>query len=138
MLHSGRVVADACIPINNALDSNPGDSNMMKMILLAGVAIATSLTFSADHADAFGGRGYARRQARRAYYAPTPVVVQRVYAPPVVSYYSPPVVSYSPAAVYYQPPVSVNVGRYDSYYGSGYYRSSYPTYGGGVSIGIGW
>ena len=111
---------------------------MLKIVLLAGVAIATSLTFSADHADAFGGRGYARRQARRVYYAPAPVVVQRVYAAPVVSHYSAPVVSYYGAPVYHQPPVSVNVGRYGSYYGSGYYGSSYPSYGGGVSIGIGW
>ena len=114
----------------SVLDSNPGDSNMLKNILLTGVAIATSLAFSADHADAFGGRGYARRQARGAYYAPAPIVVQRVYAAPVRSYYR--------APVYYQPPVSVHVGRYGSDYGSGYYRSSYPSYGGGVSIGVGW
>ena len=111
---------------------------MFKMILLAGVAIATSLTFSADHADAFGGRGYARRHARRAYHAPAPVVVQRVYAAPVVSYYRAPVVSYHRAPVHYQPPVSVSVGRYGSYYGSRYHGYGYPSYGGGVSIGIGW
>ena len=115
----------------------------MSKILLAGVAIAAALVFSADDAGAFGGRGYARRHARRAYHAPAPVVVQRVYAAPVVSYYSPPVVSYAPAPVvryapvYRQPSVSVNVSRYGSYYGSGYYRSSYPTFG-GVSVGIGW
>lgn len=103
---------------------------MFKMILLAGVAIAASLTFSADHADAFGGRGYARRQARRAHHAHTPVVVQRVYAAPVVSYHH--------APVHYRAPVSVNVGRYGSYYGSGYHGYAYPSYGGGVSIGIGW
>jgi hypothetical protein len=106
---------------------------MFKNILLAGVAIATSLTFPTVHADAFGGRGHARRHVRHAhhaYYAPAPVVVHRVYAAPVVSHYR--------APVYYHPPVSVHVGRHHSYHGSGYYRSSYPSYGGGVSIGIGW
>ena len=106
---------------------------MFKMILLSGVAIAASLSFSADHADAFGGRGFARRQARHhshhAYYVPAPVVVQRVYVAPVVSYYR------SPA--YYPAPVSVGVGRYGSYYGSSYRGFGYPSYG-GVSIGIGW
>ena len=94
---------------------------MMKSILLAVVAIAASLTFSADQADAFGGRGHARRHARRTHYVPVPVVVQRVYAAPVVSYYR--------APIYYQPPVSVNVGRYGGYYGSGYYGSSYHNFG---------
>lgn len=106
---------------------------MFKMILLSGVAIAASLVCSADHADAFGGRGYARRQARHlshhAYYVPAPVVVQRVYTAPVVSYYR--------APVYYPAPVSVNVSRYGSYYGSSYRGFAYPSYG-GVSIGIGW
>lgn len=99
---------------------------MLKMILLAGVAIATSLTFSVNQAEAFGGRGYARRQVRRAYYAPAPVIVQRVYAAPVVNYYR--------APVYYRPPVSVTVGRYNSFYGSGYY----PSYGGRATIGFSW
>jgi hypothetical protein len=103
---------------------------MLKMILLAGVAIAASLTFSADHADAFGGRGYARRHARHAYYAPAPVVVQRVHVAPVVRYYR--------APVYYPAPVSVNVGRYGSYYRSRYRGFGFPSYGRGVSIGIGW
>lgn len=125
------------ISFNNGRDSNPGNSNMLKMILLAVVAIAASVTFPAEEADAFGGRGYARRHARRAYYAPAPVVVQRVYAAPVVTHYHAPVVTHYRAPVYHRPAVSVNVGRYGSYYGSGYYRSSYPSYG-GVSIGIGW
>ncbi|WP_231617299.1 hypothetical protein [Novipirellula aureliae] len=103
---------------------------MLKMILLAVVAVATSLAFSAPDADAFGGRGYARRQARHAYHAPAPVVVQRVYVAPVVKYYRPP--------VYYPSPVSVNVRRYGSYYGSYYRGYDYPRYGGGVSISIGW
>ncbi len=107
----------------------------MSKILLAVVVIATSLVFSADHADAFGGRGYARRQARRAHYVPAPVVVQRVYAAPVVSYYRAPVVSYYRAPVYHHAPVSVHVGRYGSYYGSGYYGAGHH---GGVAIGIGW
>ena len=102
---------------------------MLKMILLIGVAITTSLTFAAEQADAFGGRGYARRQVRRAYYAPAPVVVQRVYAAPVVNYYR--------APAYYRAPVSVEVGRYNSYYGSGYYQPIYPPYG-GVSVRVGW
>ena len=103
---------------------------MLKMILLAGAAITASLTFSADHADAFGGRGYARRHAHHAYYAPAAVVVQRVYVAPVVSYY--------PAPIYYPAPVSINVGGYGGYYGSGYRGFGYPSYGRGVAIGIGW
>ena len=103
---------------------------MFKMILLTSVAVAASLTFSADHADAFGGRGYARRHARHAYYAPAPVVVQRVYVAPVVSSYR--------APFHYPAPVSVHVGRYGSFYGSSYRRFGYPSYGRGVSIGIGW
>lgn len=103
---------------------------MLKMILLAGVAIATSLTFSVDQAEAFGGRGYARRQARRTHYAPAPVVVQRVYAAPVVNHYR--------APVYYQRPVSVTVGRYNSFYGPRYYSPYRSPYRGGVAIGIGW
>ncbi|TWU32466.1 hypothetical protein [Novipirellula artificiosorum] len=102
---------------------------MIKKILLTAVAVATSLAFCADSADAFGGRGYARRQVRRSYYAPAPVVVQRVYVAPVATYYR--------APVYYQPPVSVSVGRYGSYYGSGYYAPTYPSYG-GVSVRVGW
>jgi hypothetical protein len=112
----------------------------MLKFLIVGVAIATSLIFTADQADAFGGRGYARRHARRAYYAP-PVVVRRAYVAPVVHHYR--------APVYYRPPVSVNIqtAPYGSYYGSGYYHHGYPSYGGGgvsiygrggVSIGIGW
>ena len=104
---------------------------MFKHILAAAVAIATSLTFMADQADAFGGRGHARRHARRAihHHAPAPVVVQRVYAAPVVSYYR--------APVYYHPPVSVHVGRHHGHHRSRYYGPAYPSYG-GVSIGIGW
>lgn len=135
---SHSAVAQCVSHYNNELELKTGDSNMLKMILLTGIAIATSLTFSADHADAFGGRGYARRQARHAHYAPAPVVVQRVYAAPVVRHYSAPAVSYHRAPVLYRPPVSVNVGRYGSYYGSGFFGSSYPSYGGGISIGIGW
>ena len=102
----------------------------MLKILLAGAAIAACFTISADDADAFGGRGYARRHARHAHHhVSAPVVVQRVYAAPVVSYYR--------APVYYRPPVSVSVGRYGSYYGSRYHGFGYPSYG-GVSIGIGW
>ncbi|TWT78955.1 hypothetical protein CA13_03520 [Planctomycetes bacterium CA13] len=102
---------------------------MVKIVLFAVIAIAASLSFSADHADAFGGRGYARRQARRAYYAPAPVVVQRVYVAPVMSYYH--------APVYYPAPVSVNVGTHGSYYRSSYRGYGYPSYG-GVSVQIGW
>ncbi len=103
---------------------------MLKMLLLAGVAIAASLTFPADHADAFGGRGYARRQARRAHYAPAAVVVQRSYAVPVVSYYR--------APVYYPTPVPVSIGRFGSYHGSSHHHFSHPFYGRGISMGIGW
>jgi hypothetical protein len=102
---------------------------MLRTILLAGAAIATSLTFSPADAEAFGGRGYARRQARHAYYAPAPVVVQRVYVAPVARYYRAP--AYSPA------PVSIGVGRYGSYYAPRYSGFGYPSYG-GVSIRIGW
>lgn len=103
---------------------------MMKNILIAGVVIAASVTLLADTADAFGGRGYARRQARRTTYvvAPVvaaPVVVQRVYAAPVVNYYR--------APVYHHPHVPVHVGGYNSYY-----RAGYPAYGGGVSVRVGW
>ena len=98
---------------------------MLKIALIAGIAIATSLTFPADNADAFGGRGYARRQARRARWAPAPVVVHRTYTTPVVRYYNAPVVTYG-APVYHQPAVSVGVSHYN--YGSGHYHSSYPTY----------
>lgn len=108
---------------------------MLKKLLVVGVAIATSLTFAAEQADAFGGRGYARRQVRRAYYPPVPVVaVPRVYAAPVVPVYHPPV--YRPP-VYHPPAVSIGVGRYGSYYGPGYFRPAYPAYG-GVSVRIGW
>ncbi|MGB7324275.1 MAG: hypothetical protein WBD31_05350 [Rubripirellula sp.] len=106
----------------------------MLKYLLAACAVITSVSLAAD-ADAFGGRGYARRQVRSVYRAPVPVVVRRV---PVV------------APVYpvrtYRPGVSVNIGTsgyrpYGGYYGSGYrgYGYGYPAYrGGGVSIGIGW
>ena len=97
---------------------------MLKSILLATATIATTLTFAVDEAEAFGGRGYARRQARRAYHAPAPVV-RRTHVAPVVRYYS--------APRYYRAPVSVGVSRY-----GGYYRWGAPAYRGGVSIGIGW
>ncbi len=97
----------------------------MSKILIAAVAVATVLTFAVNDAEAFGGRGYARRHARHAYHHHhrAPVVVQRAYVAPVATYYR--------APAYYRPPVSVHVGRYNSYYG-------YPAYRRGVSIGIGW
>lgn len=98
---------------------------MFKQILLVGAAVACTLTLFADHAEAFGGRGYARRQVRRAYYAPAPVVVRRAYVAPVVTRYHTP--------GYYHAPVSVGVGHYGGYYGSGYRG-----YGSGVSVRIGW
>lgn len=106
---------------------------MFKSMLLAMATVAATLTFPAAEADAFGGRGYARRQARRArYIAPAPVAVHRVYAAPVVSYRAP---------VYYHPSVSVNVGGYGSFYGSHYYGGphhyGYPHHG-GVSVRVGW
>ncbi|TWU51816.1 hypothetical protein [Rubripirellula reticaptiva] len=114
----------------------------MLKYLLAAFAVITSVSLAAD-ADAFGGRGYARRQARSVYRAPAPVIVRRV---PVIA------PAYSVRA--YRPAVSVNIGTGgyqpygSSYYGSGYrgygygypsYRGGYPAYrSGGVSIGIGW
>ena len=41
---------------------------MMLKMILAGLAIAVTFVFTADQADAFGGRGYARRQVRRAHH----------------------------------------------------------------------
>jgi hypothetical protein len=102
----------------------------MLKVIIAGVAIVASLTIATDQAEAFGGRGYARRHARHVHHVPAPVVVQRVYVAPVVGYYR--------APIYYRPPVSVNVGvgRYNSYYGPGFYGPHHR--GGGVSVGIGW
>ncbi|TWU48840.1 hypothetical protein Poly51_47440 [Rubripirellula tenax] len=106
----------------------------MLKYFVAALAIAASLSFAAD-AEAFGGRGYARRQTRRVYY---PVVVPRVAVVPVArvsTYYRAPA---------YRPPVSINIGTggyrpYGGFYGSGYRGYGYPSYrGGGVSIGIGW
>ena len=111
---------------------------MSKLFLIAAVAITASLTVSVEEADAFGGRGAARRYARNAYYAPAPVAVHRVYVAPVVyaapAVYAAPVVGYYRAPLYTAPAVSIGVGRYGSGYRYGY---GYPSYG-GVSIGIGW
>ncbi len=113
---------------------------MSKFFLLAVVAFTASLTVSAENADAFGGRGAARRSARQVYYAPAPIAVQRVYAAPTV--YAAPVVGYYRAPLYQPPAVSIGVGRYGSNYGYGYPAYRYPSFGypsyGGVSIGIGW
>jgi hypothetical protein len=110
-----------------------GEKNLAKHILLAALAITASLTLSVDNAEAFGGRGAARRYIRSSYYAPVTVVVPaavpRVYSVPVVSYYS--------APVYRPPAVSVRVGSFGNYYGTGYRGFGYPVYGRGVSIGIG-
>lgn len=107
------------------------NTNLFRMLFLAMLTIVVSLAAAPERADAFGGRGYARRQVRRAvpYAYPArvyaPVVVQPVYAAPVVTRYR------APAYNYY-PQVPVRASRYGSYYGSGY-----PSYG-GISIGISW
>ncbi len=109
----------------------------MKPILAAG-AVLLSLSFAVD-ADAFGGRGYARRHARRAHHVP-------VYRAPVVVR-SVPVVGLTPVRSYYRAPVSIGIGTgvypgyggYGRYGGFNNYRGyGYPGYGGGgISIGIG-
>ena len=108
---------------------------MFRNIFVAAVAIAISMTFAAEYADAFGGRGYARRQVRRAHHHVhhahvAPLVVHRAYVAPV---YRAPVVRYHSAPAYYHRPVSVHVGRT---YGAGY--PYYGGYGSGVSVNVGW
>ena len=63
---------------------------MQRMVLMSVVAFALTITVAADVAEAFGGRGYARRQARRARRASANVV----YRAPV-RYDSSPVVNHS-------------------------------------------
>ena len=103
---------------------------MHKIVLITGVAIMASLTIAADCADAFGGRGYARRQSRRS----RRVSANVVHRVPVVSYYSTPVVTYPPP-VYHQPSVSVGVIPHDTYYPSGHYQTIYPSVG-SVSVEV--